>query len=136
LTKEEVSGLKKICVDKIRAAAHGGTLITNKNLVSLLHIWREWESEEAVNEYIARLIQTTAGLLTVLKGFEWVSFSHTEGDRVDKGTKKTNKKSLAMFTDIDELNTRVQALAKEELNQEDRETIALYNTPPDWFDKL
>ena len=136
LTKEEVSGLKKMCVDKIRAAAHDGTLITNKNLVLLLHIWREWESEEAVKEYIARLIQTTAGLLVVLKRFEWVSFSHTEGDRVDKGTKKMNKKSLAMFVDIDELDKRVQTLAKGDLNQEDRETIILYNTPLDRFDEL
>ena len=131
MTKEEVSGLKKFCVDKIRSTAHDGTLITNKNLVILLHIWREWESEEAVKEYVASLIQSTAGLLALLKGFEWESFSQTLGDRVDKGTKKMNKKSLAMFVDIDELDKRVQALTQETLSQEDRETIALYNTPPD-----
>jgi predicted KAP-like P-loop ATPase len=136
LTKQEMSGLKKICVDKIQTAANDGTLATNRNLNILLLIWKEWESVEAVKEYIAGLIKTPAGLLALLKGFEWESLSQTIGDRVAKRTKKMNKKSLAMFIDIDELNTKVQALAKEKLSQEDREIITLYNTPLDRFDEL
>lgn len=134
LTKEELSGLKKICIDKIRAAVNDGTFVTNRNLFFLLHAWREWESEEAVKEYVAGLLKTTAGLLALLKGFEWESLSETAGDLVAKRTKKMNKKSLTMFADIDELNKRVQEITKEALSQEDRETIILYNTPPDRFD--
>jgi hypothetical protein len=47
-----------------------------------------------------------------------------------------NKKALAMFVDINAIDKRVQALAEEKLSQEDRETITLYNTPLDWFDRL
>jgi hypothetical protein len=64
------------------------------------------------------------------------SFSHTEGDRVEKRTKKMNKKSLAIFADLHELDTKVQALPEEKLSQEDREIITLYNTPLDRFDEL
>ena len=135
LREEELDGLKKVCVDKLHTAAHNGTLVTNQNLVLLLHIWNEFESIEAVKEYIACLIKTTAGLFALLRGFEWESFSHTAGDLVEKRTKKMNKKSLAIFVDIDKLNTRVQVLTQETLSQEDRETINLYNAPPDKFDE-
>jgi predicted KAP-like P-loop ATPase len=136
LTKEELSGLKKVCVDKIRASANDGTLVTNKKFDYLLHVWKEWGSEETVKEYVAGLIKTPAGLLALLKGFEWESISETAGDLVAKSTKKMNKKSLAVFIDISELDKRVQALTKEKLSQEDRETITLYNTPLDRFDEL
>ena len=136
LTKAELSELNKICIDKIKSAADDGTLVTNQHFDWLLHAWKELGSEAAVKEYVAELIQTTAGLLALLRGFEWESFSHTVGDRVAKRTKKMNKKSLAIFVEIDELNKRVHALAKEKLSQEDRETIMLYNTPLDRFDEL
>jgi predicted KAP-like P-loop ATPase len=130
VSKEDVDGLKKICVGKIRAAANDGTLATNKRFGYLLHAWKEWESEEAVKEYVAGLIITTAGLLAFLRGFEWESLSQSIDDLVAKRTKKMNKESLAVFVDIDELNKRVEALAKEELSQEDRDTINLYLNPP------
>jgi len=61
----------------------------------------------------------------------------TIGDRVDKRTKKMNKKSLAALIDIDELDKRVQEVSKEKLSQENKETITLYLTPPkDSFDEI
>lgn len=136
LTTEELSRLKKVCLNKLRAAAYNGTLVTNKNLVFLLHAWKEWESVEVVKEYVASLIKTTVGLFALLRGFEWDSFSHTMGNLVEKKTKKINKKSLAIFVDINKLNTRIQTLSQEALSQEDRETINLYNAPSDRFDEL
>jgi len=137
LMKEELSGLKQGCVDKIRAATNDSTLVTNKKFDYLLHVWKEWGSEEAVKEYVAGLIKTPAGLLALLRGFEWESLSETAGDLVARRTKKMNKKSLAFFVDIDELDKKVQALSKEKLSQEDRETINLYNKPPEnRFDEL
>lgn len=136
LKREEVSRLKKDCVDKIRAAANDGTLVTNKKIDYLLHTWKEWGSEEQVKEYVVGLMKTPAGLLALLKGFEWESLSQTAGDLVAKRTKKMNKKSLAIFVDIDDLDTKVQALAKEKLSQEDREIVTLYNTPLSRFEEL
>ena len=136
LTKEELSGLNSMCVDKIRSAADDGTLVTNQHFDWLLLAWKELDSEMAVKEYVARLMKTTNGLLALLRGFEWESFSHSGDDRVEKRTRKLNKKALAAFVDIDELDKRIQSLTQETLSQEDRETIALYNTPPDWFDRL
>ncbi|HEU5375731.1 MAG TPA: hypothetical protein VFV38_09850, partial [Ktedonobacteraceae bacterium] len=136
LTKEELNQPIKICIDKLHATAKDGTLVTNKHLDLLLQIWKAWESEAAVKAYVANVIKTTAGLLTFLKGFEWDSFSGTAGDRVAERKRKINKKSLAMFVDIEEINRKIQALAMDELSEEEKETIALYNTPPDRFDEL
>ena len=136
MTTEELSPLNNMCVDKIKSAAGDGTLVTNQHFDWLLLAWKELDSEAAVKEYVAGLIQTTSGLLALLRGFEWESFSHTVGDRVEKRTRKLNKKTLAMLVDIDELDKRVQALSTAELSQEDREIIALYNAPLDWFDRL
>src|SRR6266567_1074293 len=130
LTKEELSGLKPVCIVKIRAAATDGTLITNKNLNFLLLAWKEWESEESVKEYVAGVIKTQAGLLALLKGFEWESFSNTIGDRVAKRNKKMNKESLAIFIDIAELDKRVQEVSKAKLSEENKAIIKLYLNPP------
>ncbi len=129
VSKEDIDALKKICVGKIRTVANDGTLATNKRFGYLLHAWKEWESVEAVKEYVAGLITTTAGLLAFIRGFEYESLSQSIDDLVPKRTKKMNKDPLAVFVDIDELNKRVQALAKDEFSQEDRETINLYLNP-------
>ena len=135
LTKDELSTLNNICVDKIKSAADDGTLVTNQHFDWLLLAWKELDSEAAVKKYVAGLIKTTSGLLALLKGFEWDSFSQTVGDHVEKRTRKLNKKALAMFVDIGELDKRVQALAQEKLGQEDKETINLYLNPTkDRFD--
>lgn len=125
-----------MCIDTLHATAKDGTLVTNKHLVLLLQIWKAWESETAVKAYVAEVIKTTVGLLALLKGFEWDSFSGTAGDRVEERKRKINRKSLAMFADIEEINKKIQALAMDELSGEEKETIALYNTPPDRFDEL
>jgi predicted KAP-like P-loop ATPase len=130
LNKQVMSGLKKACVDKIRAAVDDGTLVTNKKFDYLLHVWKEWESAEAVKEYVAGLIKTPEGILALLRGFEWEALSETAGDLVAKRTKKMNKESLAVFINIDELDKRVQGLNTEKLSQEDIETINLYNNFP------
>jgi predicted KAP-like P-loop ATPase len=88
MTKQEMDGLKKACVDKIRAAAHDGALVTNQHFDWLLLAWKELDSEAAVKEYVAELIKTTSGLLAVLRGFEWESLSQSIDDRVSKRTKK------------------------------------------------
>jgi predicted KAP-like P-loop ATPase len=136
LTKEELKQPIKMCIDTLHAIAKDGTLVTNKHLVLLLQIWKAWESETAVKAYVAEVIKTTVGLLALLKGFEWDSFSGTAGDRVEERKRKINKKSLAMFADIEEINKKIQVLAMDELSEEEKETIALYNTPPDRFDEF
>jgi len=136
MSKQEMGELKKVCIDKIRAAAHEGTLVTNQHFDWLLLAWKDLDSEVPVKEYVTELIQTTDGLLALLRGFEWESLSQSADSRVSKRTKKMNKKALADFVDIHELDRRVQALPIEELSQDDRETIKLYNAPPDRFDRL
>ncbi|HVB20693.1 MAG TPA: P-loop NTPase fold protein [Ktedonobacteraceae bacterium] len=135
LSKEDMSKLNKICVDKIKVAAVAGTLVTNKNLVYLLYAWKQWESEKAVKEYISELIKTTEGLLILLRGFEWEAMSQSVDSLVAKRTKKINKQALADFTNIDELDKRILELAKGELSQEDIELIKIYgNSSKDPFD--
>lgn len=127
VSKKQVEELAHLCVGKIRAAAEKGTLAMNKGLGYLLYKWEQWESEKPVKDYVAALQLTTEGLLALLRGFESESMSQTIGDLVSKSTMRIDKKSLSNFTDIHELDKRIEAINVEALNQEDREIISIYN---------
>lgn len=130
LNKEDIVGLNEICVDKIKQATKSGTLAANRKLNYLLFIWKEFDSGEPVKKYVGELIQTPVGLLAFLRGFEWEAMSQSMDSLVAKRTIKTNKKSMAEFIDINDLDKKVQELNKEKLGHEDAATIALYTNPP------
>lgn len=130
LTKDEISGLNKLCAEKIKKAVEDGSLAGNKNLAYLLYRWKEWESEEAVKSYVAALLKTDDGLLAFLNGFVSESMSQGMGDYVAKRIRKIDKKSIGAFTDIDELDKRVNQLDETVLDQDKADIIKLYKNPP------
>ncbi|GHO85237.1 KAP family P-loop NTPase fold protein [Dictyobacter formicarum] len=127
LNKEDTDRLNEICVDRIKITAKDGTLLTEKNLLDILYEWKAWGSEAEVKEYVAEMIKTAAGLLALLRGFEWEAMSQTFGSFVAKSERKINKRALMDFTNIEELDKRIHRLNENELRYEERTLIKIYN---------
>ena len=129
LTKDEISGLNKLCGEKIKKAAENGSLAGNKNLAYLLYRWKEWNSEEAVKNYIAELLKTNDGFFALLNGFVSESISQGMGDYVAKRIRKIDKKSIGNFTNTEELDKRVNQLDETKLDKEKADVVKLYKNP-------
>jgi len=130
LTKDEIVGLNKFCAEKIRKASTNGILSNNKKLAYILYRWKEWESEKAVKNYVTELLKTNDGLFALLNGFISESMSQGMGDYVAKRIKRINKKSIGIFTDIDELDKQVDQLEESSFDKEKADIIQLYKNPP------
>ncbi len=130
LTKADIAGLNKICAEKIKKVAQGGSLSGNKNLDYILYRWKEWESEEAVKSYVDKLLKTDSGLFDLLNGFVSESMSQGMGDYVAKRIRKIDKKSIGNFTDISVLDELVNKIDESSLKKEKADIIKLYKNPP------
>ena len=112
LTREEISSLNKICVEKIKKAAEDGSLENETGLGYLLSRWKEWESEKPVKQYVARLLETDDGLFPLLKAY------YAGG--------KIYKESIEEFVDIRKVDERVKQFDVSNLEKEKAELIRLY----------
>jgi predicted KAP-like P-loop ATPase len=129
LAKEEIDGIKKKCVEKIKTAADGNVLWKNKGFAFLLYRWKDWGSEVAVNEYIAEMLKTDDGLFNFLNGFVSESWSQSMDDMVAKKIKIIDKKAIVTFINIDELDKKVRNLDEAKLDEEKADLITLYKKP-------
>ena len=111
-TREEVSSLNKLCVEKIKKAAENGSLENEKRLDYILSCWKKWESEEPVKKYVAKLLETNNGLFPLLK-----AYFHGE---------KIHKESIEEFVDIRKVDEKVKQLDVTSLEKEKAEIIELY----------
>ena len=117
-SREEVSGLEGICVKKIKKAAKDGSLANSPKLAYVLSRWKEWESEEAVKNYVAKLLKTDDGLFRFLRAY----FS------VDR--KIIHKELIEEFVDIAELDERVGRFDEASLDVDKFVIIRLYKNFP------
>lgn len=117
-SREEVSGLNGICAKKIKKAAKDGSLANNPKLAYVLARWKEWESEEAVKNYVAELLKTDDGLFRFLRAY----FS------VDR--KIIHKELIEEFTDIAELDERVGRFDENSLDVDKAVIIRSYKNFP------
>ena len=111
-TREEISSLNKLCVEKIKKAAEKGSLESERRLDIMLSRWKKWGSEEAVREYVAKLLETNDGLFFLLR-----AYYHRE---------KIHKESIGEFVDIRKVDKKVKQLDVTSLEKEKAEIIELY----------
>lgn len=125
LTVAQAERLKTLALEIIRAAAADGGLL-GPNLAMYLYRLKEWgEPDEAVR-YVEQLVSSQSGLLSLLRSFVTKVFS-TAGNY-----KTLDKKSLAVFHPIDELERAVAAITdnqQKRLDEEDREAIQIFKNP-------
>ena len=112
LTREEVSGLNRICVEKIKKAAENGSLENEMRLDIMLSRWKEWGSEKLVKQYVAKLLETDDGSVSLLKAYR-------HGERI-------HRESIKEFIDIKKVDEKVKQLDVSCLSLEKAEIIELY----------
>lgn len=103
-SREEVSGLNGICVKKIKKASKDGSLADSPRLAYVLSRWKEWESEEAVKNYVAELLKTDDGLFRFL-----IAYSSADKEII-------HKELIEEFVDIAELDERVGQFDEDSLD--------------------
>jgi hypothetical protein len=126
LSGEEVTELEKLLLQKIKASAKTGSLKSEKYFVTLLYRWREWESEDAVKQYVKSFISTREGFLTFLKLFVGRTLS-TSGNYDD-----LNRKSIAGLYPIEEIDTLVNEMSEEDISKmtkKEKLAIELFKHP-------
>ena len=113
-TRKEMRHLNDICVGKIKKAEEKGSLAENKRLCYVLFYWKKWGSTTATRNYVAKLSQTSDGLISLLRGFA-------------SGDEGIYKNSLEEFIDLGELDRKVGEL--DESNSEQSDIKNLWSKP-------
>ena len=111
-TMKEVRSLNKICAEKIKREAEGGSLQNEEKPGYLFSYWKKWESEEPVKEYFAKLLETKEGLFFLLKAY-------SDGRNIQK-------ELIEEFIDIKKVDEKVEQLDVSSLEREKAELIKLY----------
>lgn len=118
LSEGEVASLKRACTEKMKRAAKDGSLANNPKLAYVLARWKEWESREAVKDYVAKLLETDDGLFRFLRAY----FS-VDGEII-------HKELIEEFVDIAELDERVGRFDEDSLDVDKAVTIRSYKNFP------
>jgi predicted KAP-like P-loop ATPase len=114
INEDQVEELKKICVQKLRAAAKSGALKSTTHGAMLLWRWSEWDSIDAVRSWLTAECEkngATPWLLSVLT---------SEGATNGKPFYYLTWSTLARFVDTDLIKARASELKEAALNQRER----------------
>jgi len=129
LTESEFKALNQIGKRIIEVSAEKNKLQNNNNFVSLLYRWEEWGGKSKVKTFIEILTNSDQGIIKYIKSFISESFSHGMGDYVSTSKKNINKKAIANFCDIEELDKKIDKLDIDKINPKDKKIIELYKNP-------
>lgn len=110
INAQQLEELEKIALDKIKAASSSNDLLKTPKLAHTLYRWCDWESEDAVKEWVARVTTPDEGLADFLTGFLSKSYSQRNGDRVARVKWRLAPKSLQPFIDPSKLIERCRNL--------------------------
>lgn len=131
LKTEDIEPSKKYLLDQIKKFAEDDSLLKNEDLTLFLYRWKEWESKEAAQSYVNKLISTKQGVVNLLRGFTSKVYS-TAGDYFH-----LDKKALAEFVSIEELDKSIAAITEDDvvkMSEGEKRAIGLYKNPSkrDW----
>lgn len=122
LDESDVGRLKALCVERISAAATDGSLERQAHLAYLLYRWREWAGPDAPKAYVARLLETPNGALSLLRGFLHEMRRSTMGESVPRVIRYIKLSELEHFVPLDLLEQQVTA-AESAIRKEDRVSV-------------
>ncbi|MCC7034679.1 MAG: hypothetical protein IT179_17795 [Acidobacteria bacterium] len=126
LTAEQVTELKRLCVENIQREAAAGHLVRNPDLLYLLFRWREWSSPDAVREYVQSAVATPAGAVEFLVAC--VSKSRSQGidDHVSRVRVYLQLKVVEEFVPIERIEATVSGLHRGTLSSEARQAVEAF----------
>lgn len=127
-TTSQLEEAKQLWIDKFvaRSGADIVALAGMPRFISMLYAWREWRGEDVVRTWVQKLLESEEGLVTFLAACAGVVTSHTWGDRTETRRLVTRLQTIADFASVDEIESRVAALARDKLTQEDSDAIASF----------
>ncbi len=111
LTIGHTEQLEQVALERIRAAAREGTLVSVPNLASVLYRWREWAGEGEVKQWIERLVESDDGLWKFVDTCLSKVMSQSIEDRVVRIRYRIDP-SLLEFIGTVELASRIERLVK------------------------
>ena len=126
LEKVDAEALGKLILGRIKAMATDGTLANEEELSFFLFRWKEWETPEAVTEYLRKLVATKKGLVSFLRGLVGRVLS-TAGnyDQLDK-------KVIEQLIPDSEIEPLVAQITDEDLatfTEKEKEAVHHYRNP-------
>ena len=119
----DISELRTVCVDKIRAAAEAGSMAKSPHMGMILYRWERWGNPDDAKEYAKKLIGTDEGVMDLVAGFQTEVMSDGER-RID-----ISKKGIAHFVDLSSIETKVNDIKKskwDQLAEQQKELVDTY----------
>ncbi len=126
VNEDDLKDLINICVEKITRATESGALICHPKMEYILYHWREWTSPEEPKKWVARLIETQAGLLSFLSSFLSQTKSHGMGDHVYRTHWRISLESIENFISADRLAEKIKALKNESLAEKEQIAVSTF----------
>jgi hypothetical protein len=128
VTEDELDDLEAALVTRIRSAAQADSLRTTPQLARVLYMWRELAAEHEPKDWVSKLIQTTEGVMTLLRPFDRSSFVTTIGPEAGVSQKRwLDPKALEPFVDVTALRSRVvEFLAHPDVSENDKEILGRF----------
>ena len=68
IEEKDWEDIRKVLVERIKAAAKDMTLASSPHLDILLYMWKEWGSIEEARDFVGRLLESDDGVLAFLQG--------------------------------------------------------------------
>jgi predicted KAP-like P-loop ATPase len=126
VTKADLCDLKNICIEKIRVAAKGKTLMSHPEMLFLLYRWRAWASPEEPRQWVERLIESQDGLLSFLTAFLQRSESWGLTDYVSQDHWYIRLGNVEDFVSPDVVAMKIEDLPIDNLTDQQRRAIAAF----------
>ncbi len=127
LDQKDLEYSKKVLMGRIQKSANEGKLIKTQSLPFVLFTWKKWAGDEPVKAYVSDLLKKKDGVLAFIDGFVGMTYS-SNGNYKD-----INKKNIGELYPLDEVETIVNKLTKEDLakaTESEREAIKVFKNPP------
>lgn len=121
--EQSCNELKRICLKKIECAAHDGSLIRNRQLRFLLHIWQTWSGSDEASRWLKDEIKNHESLLKVLVAFLSRSTSWSMNDGIPKVHWRFDLEHLEKFISTDDFLRHVDGIAGDDLDETQRLAI-------------
>jgi predicted KAP-like P-loop ATPase len=124
VTREQLTELDGIFVEKMRRASQDGSLLHTPGLLSLLSFWREKGGPEDPRAWVTETVTDDRKLAEFLERNLHSSSSLTFGDAVGRKRDRLDPNWLEAYLDVDQIVSRVRKLS-EDVSLPDRQRRAL-----------
>ena len=126
--------LEKIALEKVKDSLSKDELLYTPQLASVLYTWLDWDDEDTIRKWVAKVTAPDEGLVDFLNKFLAKGYSQGMDDRVARVKWRLDPKSLEPFLDVSTIIERCKNLLKSSPEWlKDRKKIAV-ETFVKWYD--